>query len=81
MSHAPSKLRIYREARGLTLRETGKLSDITPGYLSRVERGEKSLSLESTIRLARVLGLKDVLRALAPFCASQRSSAGEDSAA
>ena len=35
--------------------------------LSRLERGEGGLSLESAVRLARVLGLTAVPKALEPF--------------
>src|SRR5687768_11577209 len=60
-------LRAVREAQGLGLRQAARLSGIDPGYLSKVERGEGGLRLDSLHRLARVLGLKDLARLLAPY--------------
>jgi transcriptional regulator with XRE-family HTH domain len=67
-----AKLRILREARGLSLREAAKLARIDAGQLSRLERGKGSLSLGAAVRLARVLGLPDVRKALSPFVAEAR---------
>lgn len=67
-----AKLRVLREARGLSLREAAKLARIDAGQLSRLERGRASLSLGAAVRLARVLGLSDVGKVLSPFVAEAR---------
>jgi transcriptional regulator with XRE-family HTH domain len=60
-------LRAAREARGLSLRETGRRAGIDPAHLLRVERGDKGLSVESLARLAGVLGLSDLARLLGQY--------------
>lgn len=65
-------LRAVRQAQGLGLREVAQKSGIDPGHLSRVERGQASLSLESLARLARTLGLKDLARLLRPYTGTGR---------
>jgi transcriptional regulator with XRE-family HTH domain len=62
-----SKLRLLREARGLSLRATAEMAQMDSAQLSRLERGEGGVSLESAVRLARVLGLTGVPKALEPF--------------
>jgi transcriptional regulator with XRE-family HTH domain len=56
-----------RIARGRGLRETAKAAGITPAHLSRVERGERQLSVEALARLAEVLGLTELATLLAPY--------------
>jgi transcriptional regulator with XRE-family HTH domain len=56
-----------REAQGLTLREAARLAGIDPGHLYRVEHGEAMLSLGSLLRLARVLGLRELDRLLSQY--------------
>ncbi len=51
----------------MSLRETATAAGIDPGHLSRVERGETGLSLESLHRLAVVLGLDEIEVILRPF--------------
>jgi transcriptional regulator with XRE-family HTH domain len=65
--HAKNHLRAVREAQGLGLREAARRSGIDPAQLSRVERGESGLSVASLHALARVLGLRDLARLLAPY--------------
>ncbi len=60
-------LRAVRIAHGLTLRETARRARIDPAHLSRVERGEKQLSVEALGRLAEVLVLPELARLLAPY--------------
>ena len=60
-------LRAVRIAHGLSLRETARLADITPAHLSRVERGQRQLSVEALGRLAKVLGLTELAKLLAPY--------------
>lgn len=55
-----------REAQGLGLRETARRAGLDPTHLSRVERGQAGLSVESLERLAHVLGLSDLARLLHP---------------
>ena len=62
-----SSLRSAREAKGLSLRATAQLSEIDPGHLSKVERGEKQLSIEALYRLATVVGLDDLATQLKPL--------------
>jgi transcriptional regulator with XRE-family HTH domain len=67
---APQKippLRTVREAQGLGLRETAKRAGIDPAHLYRVERGEAMLSLGALLRLARVLGLRELDRLLSQY--------------
>jgi transcriptional regulator with XRE-family HTH domain len=54
-------------ARGLGLRETAERAGITPAHLSRVERGQRQLSVDALGRLAEVLGLDELVRLLAPY--------------
>lgn len=70
-----STLRAVRLAHGLTLRSTAKQAGIDPGYLSKVERGEKQLSIDSLYRLAHVLGLRDLARLLEPYVSTNEESA------
>lgn len=60
-------LRAVRIARGKGLRETAQLAGIDPAHLSRVERGERQLSVEALGRLAEVLGLTELATLLAPY--------------
>lgn len=59
-------LRTVRVAQGLSLRETASRAGIDPAHLSKVERGQKNLSVQSLHKLAGVLGLRDLERLLAP---------------
>lgn len=54
-------------ARGLGLNQVARLADIDPAHLSRVERGEARLSLDSLHRLACVLELRELAKFLAPY--------------
>lgn len=64
-SHPP--LRAVRTARGLTLRTVAERSGIDPGHLSKVERGERCLSVDSLHRLAVVLELRELAKLLEPY--------------
>jgi transcriptional regulator with XRE-family HTH domain len=63
-------LRIVRQAQGLSLRKAADRAGLDPGHLSRVERGQGGLSLDSLARLASVLGLRDLERLLSPYRAN-----------
>lgn len=60
-------LRAVRRARGLTLKDVGERAGIDPGHLSKVERGDKLLGLDSMYRLAVVLGLTEFAQMLALY--------------
>jgi transcriptional regulator with XRE-family HTH domain len=60
-------LRAVRIAHGLSLREAARRAQMTPAHLSRVERGQRQLSIEALARLAKVLGLTELTRLLAPY--------------
>ena len=47
-------------------RDVARRARIDPAHLSRVERGERTLSLDALLRLARVLGLRELERLIAP---------------
>ena len=52
-----SALRAQRRSRRLSLQQAATLAEIDIGHLSRVERGEASLSVAALARLAKVIGL------------------------
>jgi transcriptional regulator with XRE-family HTH domain len=58
-------LREWRERNRLTLEELGDLVGYTRSHLSRVERGERALSAEAKVRIARRLGVQ--IRKLFPL--------------
>jgi transcriptional regulator with XRE-family HTH domain len=51
----------------MTLRAAAHLSGIDPGHLSKVERGEKQLSVEALYRLAKVVDLDELANHLKPL--------------
>jgi transcriptional regulator with XRE-family HTH domain len=65
-------LRSARLAKGMGLRTTARKAGIEPAHLSRVERGQKQLSVKSLHRLAKVLGLKELERVLQPYVKDRR---------
>lgn len=62
-----SALRAARLARGLSLVETARRVPIDVSHLSRVERGERRLSVEALARLAEVFDLDELTDVLAPY--------------
>jgi helix-turn-helix protein len=56
-----------RITRGLSLREAARRAGIDPGHLSKFERGEARLGIDSLYRLARALGADEMARALKPY--------------
>ncbi|MDG9705566.1 helix-turn-helix domain-containing protein [Streptomyces sp. DH37] len=70
----PPPLRALRTKKGLSLRSVAQRSGIDPGHLSKVERGEKQLSVESLHRLAVVLDIRDLAAVLDPYVPDQESS-------
>lgn len=59
-------------ARGWSLRETARKSEMDPGHLSKVERGQAGVSVEQLKRLADVLGLTELSTLLAPYSGASR---------
>lgn len=53
-------LRAVRQARGMSLRSVALTAGIDPGHLSKVERGEKQLSVDALRRVAVALGLREL---------------------
>ncbi|MEU3292987.1 helix-turn-helix transcriptional regulator [Streptomyces longwoodensis] len=74
LRHLPP-LRAVRIARGWTLRQVATRSGINPGHLSKVERGEKQLSIESLYRLATVLGMRELTTLLKPYVPARQIAA------
>lgn len=68
-----STLRAVRLAQGKTLRGTAAKAHIDPGFLSKVERGQKQLSVDALHRLAVVLELRDLARLLEPHVRKRAS--------
>jgi transcriptional regulator with XRE-family HTH domain len=56
-----------RVARGLSLREAARRAGIDPGHLSKFERGEERLGIDNLLRLARVLGVEEMVKTLEPY--------------
>jgi transcriptional regulator with XRE-family HTH domain len=52
-----ARLRNARKAQGLTLAQVATASDLTKGFLSRIERDEASPSVATLVALCRVLSL------------------------
>ncbi len=52
-----SLVRLWREHRGLSAAQLAEAADISAGYLSELENGKKTGSLETLRRLAAVLKL------------------------
>jgi transcriptional regulator with XRE-family HTH domain len=50
----------------LSLRQAAERAGIDVGHLSRVERGQASLSVDALARLASVLELRELARLLEP---------------
>jgi transcriptional regulator with XRE-family HTH domain len=65
-------LRAVREARGMGLREVAARAEIDPAHLSRVERGQRVLSVDALLRLSRVLGLQELERLIRPYARGEQ---------
>lgn len=52
-----NRIRAFREARRLSLRGLAQRAQMSPGFLSEVERGQSNISISSLMRLAGPLGL------------------------
>ncbi len=58
ITHIAKKLKVAREAKGLSQRALGKLAGVPQSHISKIENGFVDLRLSSLIELARVLGLE-----------------------
>ncbi|MEH7470691.1 helix-turn-helix domain-containing protein [Priestia megaterium] len=67
-----SKIKEYRKAMKLTTQELGDLSDTSQSTISQIERGNRSIHVESLTKICNALGvtLNDVL----PISASQEKT-------
>ena len=61
------RIRALREAHGISLRELARRTGKDKGHWSRIERGERPLSLPMLVALAQALGLRELVKALRPF--------------
>ncbi|MDE3839357.1 hypothetical protein C0966_08325 [Bacillus methanolicus] len=55
MKEVGMQIRKIREEKDMTLEELGKKIDLTKGYLSKLERGEKPINLKNLKRIADAL--------------------------
>ncbi|KOU99119.1 helix-turn-helix domain-containing protein [Streptomyces sp. XY533] len=60
-------MREARLARGLKLTDAAAQAGVDSGALSRFERGKEHVSIGALYRLAKVIGLEDLARELAPY--------------
>lgn len=67
-------LRAVRQARGLGLREVARRADVDPTHLSRAERGTAQLSIPALLRVARVLGLGELVTHLELYLREREDS-------
>ena len=58
-------VRLYRKLAGLTQEKLAEKANLTPTYLSDVERGRENISVDAVARIAKAVGveLEDVFRA------------------
>lgn len=55
LMNAPNKLRELREAQDLTLEELAEEAGISPGYISKLESGDRDLNMRTMRKLAKPL--------------------------
>ncbi|MEO5335596.1 MAG: helix-turn-helix domain-containing protein [Magnetospirillum sp. WYHS-4] len=53
-----NRIKAYREYRGLTQKELAAKADINPVYLSQIERGKRTGSVETLKAIASALGVE-----------------------
>ena len=52
-----ARLRALRKQRGMSQEKLGERSDLSGKFIGEVERGEKSISMDSLFRVAQALGV------------------------
>jgi transcriptional regulator with XRE-family HTH domain len=52
----PNRIQEYRKARGLSAEELAERTELSPSYITRMERGERNVSLKNLQKLADALG-------------------------
>jgi transcriptional regulator with XRE-family HTH domain len=59
-------IRLHRNEAGLTQEQLAELVDLNPKYLGEVERGEKIISIEALLRIAKAVKapIRDFFRGL-----------------
>jgi DNA-binding XRE family transcriptional regulator len=57
MLDGESKVKVWREYRGMTLRELAAKLDISPAYLSQIEDGTRDGTFETMKKIAAALGI------------------------
>lgn len=65
-----TRVRELREARGLGVRELGRLAKVSPNTVSGIERG-KQPDLGTMLALQRALGCESIEELLGPYPPSQ----------
>ncbi|MBD3690268.1 helix-turn-helix transcriptional regulator [Nanchangia anserum] len=78
--HLGDVLRLIRRSQGRTLREVSASAEVSLGYLSEIERGQKEASSELLYAICRALGvpLSIVLREVAERIAAYEGVAVPD---
>ena len=63
-----NQIRKIRKGKEITLEQVSEETDISTSYLSRIETGDRGLSLESAVKIARALGVEpeDITDEFAP---------------
>ncbi len=51
------RIKAERKRQGMTARRLCKLSDLSPAFISDIENAKRGLGLESTIAIAKALGV------------------------
>lgn len=54
----PNRIQEFRKAKGLTLEGLAEAADLSPSYLSRMERGGRNVSLKNLGKIADALGVR-----------------------
>ena len=64
-------LTMLRVTRSWTLEDLASRADVSKAALSRIERGERTPSLETLVKLAKTFGLSELSELLAPWLAHE----------
>lgn len=59
LSNYPERLKQRRKSRSLTLEQLGGMSGLTASAIARIERGERTPSIDTVTKLEKVLERKD----------------------